>query len=60
MHRVCRQAGSLQVVHVVSMHYVFVNKEAVYKLWCQCIMCLLTMKQFNSCSYHVFVNKDAV
>ena len=47
MHRVCQQESCLQVV--VSVHHVFVNKKAVYKLWCQCIMCLSTRKQFKSC-----------
>ena len=47
MHRVCQQESCLQVV--VSVHYVFVNKKAVYKLWCQCIMCLSTRKLFKSC-----------
>ena len=31
------------------MHYVYVNKKAVYKLWCQYIMCLTTRKLFTSC-----------
>ena len=31
------------------MHHVFVNKKSVQKLQCQCIMCLLTRKQFKSC-----------
>ena len=32
------------------MNHVFVNKEAVLKLWYQCIMCLSTRKLFTSCS----------
>ena len=44
---VCQQESCLKVV--VSVHHVFVNKKAVYKLWCQCIMCLSTRKQFKSC-----------
>ena len=59
----CQQESSSKVV--VSMHHVFVNKKAVYKLqyqcivfvnkkavyklWYQCIMCLLTRKLFTSC-----------
>ena len=44
---VCQQEGCLKVV--VSMHYVFDNKKAVYKLWYQCIICLSTRKLFKSC-----------
>ena len=32
-----------------TMHHVFVNKKAVYKLWCQCTMCMSTRKLFKSC-----------
>ena len=38
-----------QLKVVVSMHHVFVKKEAFQKLQCQCIMCLLKRKQFKSC-----------
>ena len=34
---------------MVSMHHVFVTKEAFQKLQCRCIMCLLKRKQFKSC-----------
>ena len=34
------------------MHHVFVNKEIVLKLWCQCILCLSTWKQFKSCGVY--------
>ena len=44
---VCQQESSLKVV--VSIHHVFVNKKAVYKLWYQCIMCSTTGKLFKSC-----------
>ena len=41
------QGSSLRVV--VSMHHVFVNKEAVKEFWCHCIMCSSTREQFKSC-----------
>ena len=34
---------------LVSKHHVFVNKKAVQKLWCQCIMFSSRRKQFKSC-----------
>ena len=40
--------GSISKV-AVSMHHVFVKKEAVQKLWCRCIMCLSTSWQFKGC-----------
>ena len=42
----CQQESSLKVV--VSVHHVFVNKKAVYKLWYQCLICLSTRKLFKS------------
>ena len=44
--RVRQQGSSLRVE--VSMHHAFVDKEAVWELWCQCIMCSLTRKQLKS------------
>ena len=57
---VCQQESSLKVV--VSMHHVFVNKKAVYKLWYQCLICLSTRKLFKVVvSMHdVFNNRKTV
>ena len=47
---VCQQESSSKVV--VSMYQVFDSKEAVYKLWFLCIMCLSLRKQFKSCGIY--------
>ena len=47
---VFQQGSSLKVV--VPMHHVFVNKEAVKKLGCLCIMRLPTSKEFKSRAFY--------
>ena len=46
----------------MPLHHVFVDKGAVYELWCQCIMCFLTGEQFKSCGVNAscFGNKATV